>query len=863
MTLLERDEYLFGLTSQFQIAAGGEGQVAVIFGDAGIGKTSLVESFTKQYEDKASVYWGACDDLFTPRPLAPLYDIAGKMKSKIIDKLEQGASRPSIFNEFLNEIHLKEPSIIVIEDVHWADESTFDFIKFLAKRINKYKSLLIITYRSDEIGSTHPLRISLSNIPTKYFRRSELLPLSINAVKVIAKSFGRDGDSIFTKTNGNPFLITELLMNDQENIPATVKDLMIFRLNRLSADARSAVETFSVIPGAVEKWLINLLIKNYCVVDEAVESGILKIEKDSISFRHELGRLAVEESLSESKRIKLNSFVLDAFLKQKNIDHFLARIIHHAARAYNREIIIKYVPLAAERAASLGSHRGSASYYELLMQNFENFKEEEKAEILEKYSYQCYLTDQLEKALEARLKLLTIWKNLNQKVKEGNNLRWLSRISWFLGNKKQADSYAEEAVKILESQSESSAELAMAYSNRSQLFMLSGDVDNAVLFGEKVIRLADSLGNLEILSHALINVGVALLENSYNEDGEKKLLNSLQIALDNGYEEHAARSYTGLGCRSVENKIYQKAKDFFNDGISYSIEHDLDSYKLYMQAWLARLYFETGEWNQAGELAQNVLNTYGLSVVSRIPAQTTLGWLRLRRGDPEALKLLREVQSLANETGELQRIGPVSVAFLEAAWLTGDTGKYFSIGKAGYDLALQSDNSWIKGQLAYYLKLCNKLPEIPANIAEPYLMQLKGDWKSAAAIWEKIGCPYEKALALSEGDLKAQFAALEILKELGANPLLEKLQKKMRKQGIKNIPKGPRQSTQKNPMGLTGRQIEILNLVANGLSNSDIGNKLYISARTVENHISTIFSKLNIHTRTEAAALVHSNRIKK
>lgn len=178
MELLERDEFLSELNNLNRSVYNGEGKIVAICGDAGIGKTSLVESFTKQNEDKAEIFWGACDDLFTPRPLAPLYDIANKMHSRIIDKLDLGAPRPSIFTMFLNEIHLKEPNIIVIEDVHWADESTLDLIKFLAKRINKYRTLLILTYRDDEISASHPLRLSFSSLPAKYFKRIGLPPLS-------------------------------------------------------------------------------------------------------------------------------------------------------------------------------------------------------------------------------------------------------------------------------------------------------------------------------------------------------------------------------------------------------------------------------------------------------------------------------------------------------------------------------------------------------------------------------------------------------------------------------------------------------------------------------------------------------------
>ena len=123
------------------------------FLDAGIGKTALVEEFVQRHDMKARVLWGACDALFTPRPLGPLYDIAPQIDSDLHALLEQQAPRASIFSAVIDEIQKsKSPSIIVIEDVHWADEATLDLLKFLGRRIGRIKSMPITTYRDDEVG---------------------------------------------------------------------------------------------------------------------------------------------------------------------------------------------------------------------------------------------------------------------------------------------------------------------------------------------------------------------------------------------------------------------------------------------------------------------------------------------------------------------------------------------------------------------------------------------------------------------------------------------------------------------------------------------------------------------------------------
>src|SRR5690606_34075905 len=302
MELLEREKYLADLYNLFQKTKNGHGNITVVYGEAGIGKTSLVDAFSKQINN-SRILWGVCDDLYTPRPLSPLYDIAAQLESKILNQLDSGIPRPSIFSNLMKELQQNEPNVIVVEDLHWADESTFDLIKFLGRRINMLKTLLIITYRDDEIKSDHPLKISLSTMPSTLLSRFKINPLSPDAVKKLAKMYGRTGENIFDKTGGNPFLVTELLSAQEEEIPATVKDLMISKLIKLSPESRKAVELISVIPNRVEHWLLKELIGNLLLIEEPVNLGILKSENESISFRHELGRLTVEESLSDAARI--------------------------------------------------------------------------------------------------------------------------------------------------------------------------------------------------------------------------------------------------------------------------------------------------------------------------------------------------------------------------------------------------------------------------------------------------------------------------------------------------------------------------------------------------------------------------------
>jgi DNA-binding CsgD family transcriptional regulator len=208
----------------------------------------------------------------------------------------------------------------------------------------------------------------------------------------------------------------------------------------------------------------------------------------------------------------------------------------------------------------------------------------------------------------------------------------------------------------------------------------------------------------------------------------------------------------------------------------------------------------------------------------------------------------------------MEKIVIVTAARAEKFWLQNKLNDIIDEIESIYLKEKVSKNIWNIGVFAYWLWKGNRLSEIPQNIAEPYLLQIKGEWKSAAKLWEKLNCPYEQAMALSEGDEAAMKHAIEIFESFGASAASQLIKQKMRKQGVKSIPKGPIKATRKNPAGLTTRQVEVLKLLGKGLSNNEIGNKLFISPKTVDHHISAILSKLNIHSRFEAAAFVNSNK---
>lgn len=224
----------------------------------------------------------------------------------------------------------------------------------------------------------------------------------------------------------------------------------------------------------------------------------------------------------------------------------------------------------------------------------------------------------------------------------------------------------------------------------------------------------------------------------------------------------------------------------------------------------------------------------------------------MRRGDPGSVALLNEARDLALATGELKRIAPVAAARAEAAWLGGDLEQCLTEAQVGYDLAVTLQDGWKLGELSTWMWRAGGLAQVPAPMAKPFAHQIAGDWQEAAALWEQIGCPYEQALALAEGDASAQLDALAHFERLGAQPAVTIMKRRLRQQGIAGIPRGARLSTHANQAGLTNRQLEVLQLMAEGFSNAEIASRLFTSPKTIEHHVSAVLAKLEVHSRAQA-----------
>ncbi|HRH59471.1 MAG TPA: LuxR C-terminal-related transcriptional regulator, partial [Chitinophagaceae bacterium] len=755
-----------------------------------------------------------------------------------------------VFYELKN---LQQPAIVIFEDIHWADEATLDFIKFLSRRITQLECLFILTYRDNEIRSSHPLRNILGQLNPDSFMRMQLLPLSKGAVEKLAQEKGYNGADVYKITGGNPFYVNEIMAHYSRGVPDSIKDSVLAAYNLTEPKTREVWDLVSVIPTAIEIKYLEKLEPQYAnAIEVCIDRQILFDNEGIISFKHELFRTTVETSLSPLKRILLHKKILELLREDFEKDGHVERILHHAKNANEYELVAHYAPIAAKQAARVGAHIEAAKLYLTAIEYYQENDKDVLIQFYEAYSYECYLTNQIKDAIIYAGKSLNILKEKNDIERTGDSMRFLSRLWWFDGNRKKAEDYAMKAIEILSNQPASKAK-AMALSNMSQLQMLSDHPDECIVWGEQAIAMAKELNDDEILAHALNNVGdVYMRHPSSTQKGIELLQQSLDIALKNSYHEHAARAYTNIGSSAVVIKDYAYAKEVLDTGIQYCEERDLDSWYRYMLSDKAKLNVRTGNWDEALRISNNLIEKENQAAVIKIGALAAAATIKMRRGDDDVLPLLKEAQKLAFATRELQRIIPVMAASLEYEWLTGS--KIIDDEEINYTIETvrQMGNVYDNSEFDYWLlKARNKQIEL-REYYEPYKLPNKTEAQKTAAVWEQLNSPYEQALALFEGREDDKRNAITIIQKLGANAVYEKLKLQMRSSGIKSIPRGARKSTQLNPALLTNRELDILQLLKEGLQNKEIADKLFISPKTVDHHISSIFYKLEVNSRAKA-----------
>lgn len=846
--LLEREKELSLLTDMLEDLGDSGGKVVLIRGEAGIGKSSLVERFLASVEDQTHIHIGFCDDLQTPQPFGALWDIA--RDDARLEEALRVSDRQEVLGTFLDLLSgTLRPNLVVIEDTHWSDEATLDAIRFAGRRIGRTNGLLVLTYRDEEVDLDNPLRRVLGVLPSENVARIELGGLSRDAVAEIAAQSGLDPDAILEVTHGNPFYVTEMALTGGDRVPSSVRDSVMARVGRLPILAREMLKYMSVIPERTGRDELEALLgsgENHLA--ECERLGLLDVGSESVAFRHELIRRAVEASLTSSERIATNRALLDVLPS----DTDPARLVHHARGANDVDRMIELVPRAARAAAEVGSHREASAHYRTLESYLERLPEHQQVEILMHWALMEYYL-----AHEESVQILDRAIDVTRRRGDHHGLAKALTLGITVhethGHAMVAKSYADEAIELLRADGPLS-DLALALSRYAYLLLHLGEGLLADAAIEEALAVAEEAGNDLAQLRALGVKG--LLAFVRGRPGGLDLVEQARSRAERGnhrFEE--VKVLRGVAYIAQEINDLAKEEDFARRTRDTAIRYELPLLEAEANAVYADALMRKGEWLAAEDLATDTLGSH---TNADLHLMRVLGLLRMRTGRAGAREHLEDAWALSQRTMEIDFLLHIGACLTEQMWLSGRLDA--TLVEQLRDLVLRGirqEFPWPAGWLAFWLWRLGEMSEVPAGTPEPHAQAMRGEVAEAAEFWKEKRMPYRRAMALSCGDTNQRLEALEILNTLGADAVAAKLRKDLRDDGV-TVPRGKGRATRKHAAGLTARQAEVLHLLAEGFSNPEVADRLFLSPRTVENHVSAVLSKLDSSTREGAVANARS-----
>lgn len=852
VTPVERDRELAVLRETWREAVLGRGGMIVVSGEAGAGKTTLVQHFAREAAGGVRVLWGACDPLATPRPLGPFHDMAGALTAETALQLREAAQPHDIFASVYDEL-LSRPSLLVVDDLHWADQGTIDLLRFLLRRIESTGSLVIGTVRDDELGVDHPVRTLLGDAARSLRAGSiALAPLSVQGVATLAGERPVDPARLHEQTGGNAFFVTELLDHDGDDLPATVRDAVLARTAGLSQEAWDLLHLLVCAPEAIPDQLLPSLGIGFPPLRSLHELGLIRRGHRGVAFRHDLSRLAIASTVPPGIEPMLHRRLLDALEAYPAADP--AVLAHHALGAGDAVAILHHSAAAGRTAARSGAHTQAAEFYARALERAAAAPAADRAELLEAVATEYYLIDRLDDAIAASARAMRVREEAGDRVGMATNHHALAVYHWYNAERRKADEHARAAVDVLASDDQSvdgdRSVLGHGFAMQAFLSLHSSDLAAARQYIARAQSEADASDEPTIgVRVKLIDGLLGVVEG--DAASRRNVVEVLGLAGDD-YDEIYSSGYSNLSFLDVEQRRFGDAFELLDRSITMSVERDLPICRVWQIGARGRLKLLTGDWDGALTDADEVLTERSAPLARFWPhlERAIIGLRRRGESDHE----LDAAWSLASRFGERLRWLHAAAVVAERAWLTAQADDRLDACCALLAEPPAMGQEWARGELAMWLhRLAGGPPAQTAGIAEPYARELAGDPTGAAAAWAALGAPFEHALALAHThDPDSARIAVEALDRLGADAVAARVRSMLRAEGIVSMPARRRAATRAHPAGLTARQEEVLRHMSDGLTNAELAGTLYISAKTVDHHVSAILTKLGVASRREA-----------
>jgi tetratricopeptide (TPR) repeat protein len=630
--LLERELQLAALDEYASEARRGEGRLVLVSGEAGVGKSALIEECERRRAGTWS--WGACDGLFTPRPLGPLLDIATQLGGALLTTTESGSSREEIFQALLTELAAgPAASVLVFEDVHWADEATLDLLRFVGKRIRTLPVLLLVTYRDDEVAPGHPLRRCLAQLSTeRSIRRVDVPRLTPAAVRLLAEGSGLAPDELHHLTSGNAFFLTEVLRDPGSRLPASAREAVLGRVDGLSRPARRALDVAALLGARVDLALLDAVAApTPAAVDELVDTGLLVPDGSGLRFRHEITRRTVEDSLPPHRSAPLHGQILTLLRARGSDDD--ARLAYHAEGASDAVAAQAHATLAAQHAAGLGSHREAATQYERALRWAGAGDPRARAVLLDGLADEYGLLDRWDDSQETREAALELWRAVGDPLREGDAVRRLSMAHWRLCRGPEALAAVQAAVELLEPHGDTE-ELARALAAAAAQASSGGESETALALAERALAIAEERGLLDLISDLLNTIGC--VQQTLGRPWQDSLERALGVALEAGADTAVGRAYANLQALSTASLDFAAAERAHDLGLEYCEAHDIPTYANCLVGGQVAVFEATGRFDEAVALGLGRMAAAELSPVNRLDTRIKLGKIFARRGDEPA-----------------------------------------------------------------------------------------------------------------------------------------------------------------------------------------------------------------------------------
>jgi DNA-binding winged helix-turn-helix (wHTH) protein len=789
--VLERDDQLRRLGRAVHDLLAGQGGVVCISGAAGLGKTTLVRRATEDAGADVAVLLASCEDLSTPRALGPFRDMLLPSGGLLVDEVGPGFDAGAVLTRLRDVVRADGPPVIVVEDVHWADDATVDLLRLLVRQAPALPALVVLSYRDEDIGPGHPMRRLLGSLrsPVAHLR---LQPLSTSAVALMTTGTRLAADEVHTVTGGNPFFVSEVVANPGTAVPASVRDAVLARLDQTSAAARHGLQVLSVIPARAERWLAEALLPDADdVLHEAERRGLLAGDATSVWFRHELARRVIDADLTAAERTAHHRGAAHV-LATRRADP--ARVLHHAALGALPDLVREQALLAAAQAVAAGAHRQAAAHLDLLLSYRDQLPADVVAGALTDRAHSLYLLNRFAESQRLAVESVAMWESIGDPAQLGRALIGLARTGLWAVGPRFAEQAARRAVAAAERAShreddgsatvllaQAHAELARARGNLATLGPVSEPGPSAVEHAAQAVELARRSGREELVAHTLTYLGAERLSNG-DPGGRDDLDEAVRIAAGDPRVEYVTRgcvNASGAAFRSGEPEL---ALEYVRTGLAGCADGEFFAGEYRLDLTRSVIQLSTGSWDEAEAGLRDLVDRPGEPGLMRPMATALLARLLARRGDDEAGALLARAVADITGSDEPHLVGPVAAAAAELHWL-GGTGDLPAFVRDAYDLAVRRRHLVSQAELATYAARCGSVlrqrrdrpdPEQPP-LPGPWSPALAGDHRGAADGWAALHERYEQAVETwAAGD---HAAAAADLTDLGAAGTLRRLAK--------------------------------------------------------------------------------------